>query len=154
VKKLIAICLILLINSCASERTQDLPDYWEYSPGKWVGFKEKVELAWDYDESKIDNFEIDREKLKIADYFDIKEIKKLIKEKKSDELIEKEKILREKIKWDDMVTKLRPSEERRFKDKEKPLPTFGEICFYRVTALKKDSPPSPHTELSIILVDK
>jgi len=153
-KKIIVICLILLINSCASVRATDLPEYWEYSPGKWVGFKEKVELAWDYDESKIDEFEIDREKLEIADYFDIKEIKKLIKERKSDELIEKEKILREKINWDDRVTKYRPSEERSFKDEEYPPPKFGQICFYQVSALKKGSPPSPHAEISIILVEK
>ena len=64
-KKLTTICLIPLIISCVSTPKPVLPDYWEYSPGKYVAFKKTVELAWDYDESEIDKFEIDREKLKL-----------------------------------------------------------------------------------------
>jgi hypothetical protein len=151
-KNLITICLIPLIISCVSKPTPDLPDHWEYSPGKYVGFKETVELAWDYDESEIDKFEIDREKLKLKDD-DFKEIIKLIKEKKNDGLVEKEKILRENIKYDQKVTIYRPSDQRSYKDKEEPLPTFGDICFYQVRAWKNGI-PSPYAELSIILVHK
>jgi len=135
----------------------DLPDYWEYSPGKYVAFKETVELAWDYDESEIDKFEINREKLylKDKDKFkdEFKKIKKLIKKKKINELVEKEKVLREKIDWDNIINDFRPSEARSYKDKEEPLPTFGDICFYQVRAWKNDL-HSPYAELSIILVPK
>lgn len=151
-RKLLTIFLLPLIISCAGAP-------WKYDSDKWVSFKEKIELGWDYSDDKIDYFEIDREVVKIKDD-DIKEIIKLVKEKNDKKLIEKENEYREKITYDKVVIRYQASEKRNFIDKEKPLPTFGEICFYQVFAVvhpdrkKPKVNKSPPAELSVILLPK
>jgi hypothetical protein len=134
-KKLLTICLIPLIISCA-------PVLWQYDNDKWVSSKEKVELAWDYGEDKIDYFEIDREVVKI-EKDDYEEIKNLVKDKNVKKLIDKENKYREKITYDKIVIRYPAAEKRSYIDKEKPLPTFGEICFYQVFSVVHPDPKKP-----------
>lgn len=151
-KKLLTICLIPLIISCTKAS-------WQYDNDKWVSFKEKIELAWNYGEDKIDYFEIDRVVVKIRDD-DINEIKKLVKEKNDKKLIEKENEYRQNITFDKVVIRHPVSEKRVYIDKEKPLPSFGEICFYQIFAVVDPDPKrpkvnkSPPAELSVILLPK
>ena len=149
-KKLLTICLIPLIISCAEP-------CWQYDDDKWVSFKDKIELAWDYGEEKIDRFEINRVVVTINDD-DISEIKKLVKEKNEKRLIEKENEYRKNKPFDDVVTRHIASEKRAYTDKEIRLSTFGEVCFYQILAVVQHGPnisrKSRPAELSVILLPK
>ena len=151
-KKLIAVCLASLFIFCCSDQMAKLPDYWEYVPGKWVAFKENIELEWKYDESKVDKFKIDKSKVVLKDD-DIREIIKLIRKKDVDGLVAKEISLRSKLKFDEKMENYNSAEEMNFMDKKEPIPTFGEIHYYSISAIKKYSTSVP-AGLSVILLDR
>ena len=133
------------------------PVLWQYDNDKFVSSKEKIELAWDYGNDKIDYFEIDREVVEI-EKDDINEIIEWVKDKNIKKLIEKEKEYREAIDYNKVVIKYEAEEKRGFIDKEKPLPTFGSICFYRIFAVVHPDPEKPKriksdpAELSVIIL--
>jgi len=137
---------------CCTDRIAKLPDYWEYSSGKWVAFKKNIELEWRYGEQKVDNFRIDRVKVKLTND-DIKEIIKLIRKNNIEGLIAKDGSLRKKINFQEKIEIHKPSEEMDYKDKEKPAPAFGEYYLYQVTAIKNRSISLPD-RLSVILLDR
>lgn len=138
------ICLLPLIFSCTS-KTQP-PDVWEYAPSKWVSFKKEIDLSWGYDNSKIDYFEIDREMVKLDDG-DMKEIIQLVDDQNSKELLNKEKKYRDRVIYDNVVTKYPAKDLRSFKDKIKPRPTFGQIYFYQMRAVKHPQKGQPEVVL-------
>lgn len=149
-KKLLTLCIIPLLISCS-------PTIWQYDNDKWISTKKKVELAWDYGEDKIDYFEVDREVV-LINKDDIDEIKQLVKDKDVGELIVKENEYRNNIRYDKIVIRYPAAEERSYIDKEKPLPTFGQICFYQVCAVyhpdpkKREVIKSDLAELSVIIL--
>lgn len=151
-KKLSFVCLASLFIFFCSDQMAALPDYWEYAPGKWIAFKDNIELEWKYDESKIDTFKIDKSSVTLTDD-DIKEIIRLIRKKDVDGLIAKEASLRTKLNFNEKIENYNSADEMNYKDKKEPIPAFGEICFYNVSAVKKYATSLP-AGLSVILLDR
>ena len=158
-KSLFMFFLLLTVVSCASAPLATGPDIWQYDDDKFISFKESVELSWEYDDASIDYFEIDREKVEIEDD-DLLVIKKLVEDADAKKLAEIERKYREKINYDNIVTRYPLKDERSFADKEEPLPAFGEICFYRLYAVdqpgsdKSGAIKSDPAELSVIILSK
>jgi len=156
-KKIVTICIIPVSLFFVSVVWSFDPVLWQYDDDKFVSSKKKNELAWDYDNGKIDYFEIDREIVKIEED-DISEIFKLVKDKNDKKLIDIERKYRDKITYNKVVIKYVMEEKRGFIDKEMPLPTFGVICFYQVFAVvhpdrkKPNVIKSPPAELSVIIL--
>lgn len=151
-KKLIAVCLASLFIFCCSDQMATLPDYWEYAPGKWIAFKDNIELEWKYDDSKIDKFKIDKSTVALTDN-DIKAIIRLIRKKDMDGLIAKEASLRTKLNFNEKMENFNSAAEMNYKDKKEPIPAFGEVCFYNVSAIKKYATSLP-AGLSVMLLDR
>jgi len=151
-KKIIAVCLASLFIFCCSDQIKKLPDYWEYSPGKWVAFKDNIEIGWDYDDPKIDKFKIEKFIMKLNND-DMKEIKKLIRKKNIDGLVAMENSLLRRLKFEDKTKYYQTANIKNYKDIEKPIPTFGEMCFYQVSAVK-DYSTSPSESISVIFIDR
>ena len=141
---LLLLCLLPLIFSFTPKPPS--PDVWQYAPNKWVSFKKEITLSWGYDDSKIDYFEIDREMVKLDDG-DMKEIIQLVDDQNSKALLNKEEKYRNKVTYDNIVTKYPAKDLRRFKDKIKPRPTFGQIFFYQMRAVKHPQKGQPEVVL-------
>ena len=151
-KKVVAIFLALLFIFCCTDRLVQLPYYWEYSPGKWILFKETFKIDWKNTESKIDNFRIYRDKIKLKDV-EIKKIIKLIRKNKIEDLVALETSFREKIKISDRVEYVNSSEKFNFTDNKDSAPTYGEIFFYQISTIK-DGYSSLPAGISVILLDR
>ncbi len=151
-KKLIAVCLASFFIFCCSDQMAKLPDYWEYAPGRWIAFNNSIELEWRYTKPPIDKFKVDRVKMKL-ERIEIKEIIRLIKKNKIDELLAKENALGTKIRWNEIKSDYTSKAEMNYLDKIEPKPTFGEICFYQISAIKGHSTSLP-AELSVIFLDR
>ena len=158
-KNLFVLCLLLLIVSCASVPLERSPDMWQYDHDKFVSFKKQVKMSWEYDDPSIGCFEIDREVVKIRDA-DIKKITRLVKDENERELIKIENTYKDEISFKDDAISYPAKDEREFIDKEKPLPNFGYICFYRLYAIEKCGSEitapirSEPVDLSIIILSK
>ena len=155
-KRLLALCLMLLIASCASappvEHGQDM---WQYDDDKFVSFKKQVVMTWEYDDPTIGCFEVDREMKPLRDADKIT-IPKLVKDENKKELIKIVNGYQGDFKGD--VISYPAKDEREFRDQEKPLPEFEHIYFYRLYALEKCDPEmenpirSDPAELSVIIL--
>ena len=150
--KLVHICLALLIIVCCADPIKQLPDYWEYSPGKWVAFKTGFEIEWGYDDTDIDRFRIEIRKNKL-NIKDVLTIKSLIHRKNVNGLVEKENSLRNRINYNEKVESFQPSTDMNYIDLEGHKPVFGEIRFYQVMAMKNFATSLP-ADLSVILLDR
>lgn len=156
-KRLLMVCLMLLMVSCASVPLEHGSDMWQYDDDKFVSFKEQVKMSWEYDDPSIGCFEIDREIVKISDA-DIKNITKFVKDENEKELIKIENAYKDKIEFKDDAISYPAKDEREFIDIEKPLPNFGEICFYRLYAVENCAPQttvpikSDPVDLSVIIL--
>ncbi len=151
-KEFILGCLASLFIIGCSDQMAKLPDYWEYAPGKWIAFKEYIEIEWKYGKLDIDKFKIDKSRVALKDD-DIKEIKKLIRKKNVDGLVAKENSLRSQITFDNRITTYKSSEKMNYIDKNDQTPTFGGICLYQISAVKGYSTSIPKG-LSVILLDR
>ena len=165
IKTAIYISVFAFTISCSSNQTAEIPDYWEYSPEKWIAFKESIELEWIHDKVDVDRFEIERATVKLEDS-EVQEIFKYVKDKNVEMLIKKEGLLKNRENKDVkegllknrenkdvMVVSFNAIEDLSYKDTKKPMPTFGEACFYQVRAMK-DSDASEPAEISVILLSK
>ncbi len=150
--KLLVTCLVPLIICSCTDRMAGLPEYWEYSPGKWVSFKETIELKWSYDNSEDVSFQISRVNVKLTSS-DIKEIKKLIIKTNIDGLLAKENSLRRKINFNELLENYKSVQGLNFKDRREPIPAFDEMIIYNVKAVKNNKISLPAV-LSVLFIDK
>jgi hypothetical protein len=152
IKTILYISIFAFTISCSPNQTVELPDYWEYSPGKWIAFKETIELEWIHDKVDVDRFEIERATVKLEDS-EVQEIFKYVKDKNVEMLIKKEGLIKNRENKDVMVVSFNAIEDLSYEDTKKPMPIFGEACFYQVRAMK-DSDASEPAEISVILLSK
>lgn len=134
-KKVIKISLIsvvLLIAAVASSYSQGS---WQYDSDKYVSFKEKIELSWEYGIDEIDYFLIDIEVVEIKKE-KLKKIIALVKGKESKKIIELENDFRKDIVYKDHIEIREPKEKRAFIDKVTPTQS-GVICFYQIYAVEE-----------------
>lgn len=150
--KLILLFLSISQILCCSNPINDLSDYWEYSPGKWLSFKTDIEIKWDYDGNKIDKFRIDRRKAKLS-IKDELAITSLIHRKNVEGLIEKEISLRKRINFNRKKESYQSSSDMNYKDIEGDEPAFGEVRFYQITAMKNFASSLP-IDISVIFIDR
>jgi len=155
VKRLLMLCLMLLIASCASAPPLEHGSaMWQYDVDKFVSFKKQVVMSWEYDDPTIGCFEVDREMKPLSDADKIK-IPQLVKDENKNELIKIVNAYQGDFKGD--VISYPAKDEREFKDQEE-LPKFEHICFYRLYALEKCDPEikapirSDPAELSVIIL--
>ncbi|MEN8244279.1 MAG: hypothetical protein ABFS43_05210 [Thermodesulfobacteriota bacterium] len=157
-KSILTLCLLLLIASCASVPLEHGPDMWQYDDDKFVSFKRQVIMSWEYDDPTIGCFEVDRE-IKQLSKADIQKITKLVKDENEKELIKIVNTFKDETDFKDDAISYPAKDEREFIDQEKPLPEFGDICFYRLYAVENCDPQitpirSDPAELSVIILPK
>ena len=138
--------------SCTANDTSDLPEFWEYAPGRWISFNENFELEWMNDQFDIDNFSVHRISTKLKE-IEIKEINLLIQKKHRKWLIKKEMKLKKRLNFKDKISNIKPIEQTNHRDTLELKPVFGEYYLYQVRALKDIYSSSP-AELSVILIKK
>ena len=90
--------------------------------------------------------------MKLKD-IEIKEIMRLIKKNKIKKLIAKEYELGTKIRWQEIKSDHKSAAKMNYIDKIEPKPTFGELCYYQIRAIKDHSTSLP-AELSVIFLDR
>jgi len=151
-KNFIMIGLAVIFFWGCTDHVAKLPDYWQYSPGKWIAFKKKIELEWTNKEPMADKFKISRERVKLNSD-DITKLFKLVRKKNIKGLIATENALRNKIDFKERIEHISQPTELSFIDNEKPIPNYGEICFYRINTIKNHARSLP-AELSVILLDR
>jgi len=126
------VCSIFLGVAVTSSYAQES---WQYDSDKYVSFKEKVELSWEYGFDTIDYFEIDKEVVPIKNK-DLKNIIRYAKEKNAKQLIRIENQHRKDIDFDKKYIKVESKDQRIFIDTETPA-SSGEICYYQICAVVK-----------------
>lgn len=151
-KTLFTFILALFFIACSSGPPATLPEVWEYYPGKWISFKNDFELEWDYHNTDIEKFEVDRIKISLQDT-DIQKIEKLLKKQDIDGLVAIETQLKKRLHVRQKTVAFKPVEETIFKDTKKPTPVYGDFCFYQVRALRGSDSSDP-VQLSVILLSK
>lgn len=144
------ICVLMLVG-CTS-RIKELPDCWEYFPGKWICFKEVINLEWHYDNAKDVKFQISKVKIQVSDE-DIKEIKKLVNKNNVEGLISKERMLRKAANYNQEFKPVKTVGSLNVKDSRDPSPTFNELIIYNVKALKHTKMSNP-AALSVFIIDR
>jgi len=144
------ICVLMLVG--CTNQIKELPDCWEYFPGKWICFKEVINLEWHYDNAEDVKFQISKVKIQVSDE-DIKEIKKLIKKNNVEGLISKERMLRKTANNNQEFKSVNTIGSLNFKDSSNPSPTFNELIIYNVNALKNTEMSNPAT-LSVFIIDR
>jgi hypothetical protein len=128
--------------------------FWQYDSDKYVSFKEKIELSWEYGIDEIDYFLMDIEVVDIKTA-KLKRIIELVKGKESKQLIKLENEFRKDIVYEDHIEIKEPKDKRSFIDKATPTQS-GVICFYQIYAIEETGNKkfpilkSPPAEISII----
>ncbi len=132
-KKALKISLISVFFIVAVATSSYSQQSWQYDSDKYVSFKEKIELSWEYEFDEIDYFEMDIEVVEI-EKAELPNIIQLIKNKASKKLIQIENKYRKLIDFDKKYVKKEPKDKRIFIDTITPSRS-GIICFYQVYAV-------------------